>query len=259
MARLISENAAGTGVDPSKATVSEFLDRWDRDWAACNVQGKTLERYRDLIARRPHPETAARTVERDLQQAAARRRQGWKPALAQHRRLRPSRAAPCPRPRRDLGCCSSKRGFGRQTTQAEPRRNQDFDRRSNPTLFLDHLNGRTLRADRFVLARHRLPPRRSSGAAMERYRLERLAGAHSERSVEQTNRSGVRFKSPKTKNSRRNIAISPWLLADLRAHRLRQQERRLALGLGKAQTIPWSSPSGMAPRGHRIGSRKSSG
>ncbi len=50
LARLISENAAGTGVDPSKATISEFLDRWDRDWAACNVQGKTLERYRDIIA-----------------------------------------------------------------------------------------------------------------------------------------------------------------------------------------------------------------
>jgi hypothetical protein len=27
LARLISENAAGTGIDPTKATVSEFLDR----------------------------------------------------------------------------------------------------------------------------------------------------------------------------------------------------------------------------------------
>ena len=50
LARLVSENAAGTGVDPSKATVSEFLDRWDRDWASGNVEGKTIERYRELIA-----------------------------------------------------------------------------------------------------------------------------------------------------------------------------------------------------------------
>ena len=49
-----------------------------------------------------------------------------------------------------------------------------------------------------------------------------------ERSVEQTKKGGLRFKAPKTKNSRRNISISPWLLAELRAHRMRQQERRLS-------------------------------
>jgi integrase len=55
-----------------------------------------------------------------------------------------------------------------------------------------------------------------------------------ERSLEQTKKGGLRFKSPKTKNSRRNVSISPWLLAELRAYRARQQERRLSLGLGKA-------------------------
>lgn len=54
-----------------------------------------------------------------------------------------------------------------------------------------------------------------------------------ERSVEQT-KAGLRFKSPKTRNSRRNISVSPWLLAELRAHRARQQAQRLKLGLGKA-------------------------
>ena len=54
-----------------------------------------------------------------------------------------------------------------------------------------------------------------------------------ERSVEQT-KGSLRFKAPKTKNGRRNVSISPWLVAELRAHRAKQQERRLSLGQGKA-------------------------
>jgi integrase len=54
-----------------------------------------------------------------------------------------------------------------------------------------------------------------------------------ERSLEQT-KSVLRFKSPKTKKGRRNVVISPWLVAELRTHRARQQERRMALGLGRA-------------------------
>ena len=51
-------------------------------------------------------------------------------------------------------------------------------------------------------------------------------------SVGQT-KKGLRFKFPKTRNSRRNVSILPWLPAELKAHRARQQERRLAIGLGR--------------------------
>ena len=47
--KLIAANAAGEGVDPNRATIAEFIDRWDRDWAASNVSTKTLERYRQLL------------------------------------------------------------------------------------------------------------------------------------------------------------------------------------------------------------------
>ncbi|HEY0802871.1 MAG TPA: site-specific integrase [Steroidobacteraceae bacterium] len=53
-----------------------------------------------------------------------------------------------------------------------------------------------------------------------------------ERSLEQT-KGSLRFKSPKTKHGRRNVSISPWLAAELRSHRARQDERRLALGAGR--------------------------
>jgi integrase len=53
-----------------------------------------------------------------------------------------------------------------------------------------------------------------------------------ERSLEQT-KAGLRFKSPKTKHGRRTITIDPATVAELRAHRKGQAERRLTLGLGK--------------------------
>jgi integrase len=54
-----------------------------------------------------------------------------------------------------------------------------------------------------------------------------------ERSLEQT-KGSLRVKAPKTKNGRRNVTISPWLAAELRSHRARQDERRLSLGAGRA-------------------------
>jgi hypothetical protein len=37
LARLVAQNAAGEGVDPSRVTVAEFMQRWDRDWATGNI------------------------------------------------------------------------------------------------------------------------------------------------------------------------------------------------------------------------------
>ena len=56
-----------------------------------------------------------------------------------------------------------------------------------------------------------------------------------ERSLEQTKAGGLRFKSPKTKTSRRTISIPRAVVAELCLHRKAQQERWLALGLGKVR------------------------
>ena len=50
--------------------------------------------------------------------------------------------------------------------------------------------------------------------------------------IEQT-KAGLRFKLPKTKQSRRVIALSPSVVDLLRAHKVQQARERLALGLGK--------------------------
>src|SRR5262249_33940187 len=54
-----------------------------------------------------------------------------------------------------------------------------------------------------------------------------------ERSLEQTN-AGLAIKLRKTKAGRRIVSIRPSIAAELREHWHHQQERRLALGMGKA-------------------------
>lgn len=97
---------------------------------------------------------------------------------------------------------------------------------------LHHLQGRTLRPIvSFLLG---TGARRGEALALRWKDLNLDKGVvRIERSLEQT-KTGLRFKAPKTKKGRRNVAISPWLVAELRAHRARQQERRLSLGMGRA-------------------------
>lgn len=97
---------------------------------------------------------------------------------------------------------------------------------------LRHLEGRTLRPIvSFLLG---TGARRGEALALRWKDLDLDKGvARIERSLEQT-KGALRFKAPKTKNGRRNVSLSPWLVAELRDHRVRQQERRLSLGMGRA-------------------------
>src|SRR5579871_1991421 len=56
LVRLKAGVEAGNYVDPSRCTLGEYFDRWERDWAEINVSPKTLERYRELLKQhvRPH-------------------------------------------------------------------------------------------------------------------------------------------------------------------------------------------------------------
>jgi integrase len=53
-------------------------------------------------------------------------------------------------------------------------------------------------------------------------------------SIEQT-KAGLRIKEPKTKKSRRNVALPAVMVEWLRAHKRQQAEERLSLGLGKSK------------------------
>ena len=48
---LLTSIEAGTYVQPTKLTVSEFLETWLRDYAAVNVRARTFERYQSIVRR----------------------------------------------------------------------------------------------------------------------------------------------------------------------------------------------------------------
>ena len=98
---------------------------------------------------------------------------------------------------------------------------------------LRHLEGRTLRP--IVALALASGARRGELLALRLRDFKADAGTlRIERSLEQT-KGDLRFKSPKTKHGRRTIALPPAIVTELKAHLLRQQECRLALGLGRAK------------------------
>jgi integrase len=236
LARLVAENAAGTGIDPSKETLADFLDRWDRDWATANAEGKTLERYRELIALYIKPHIGAARMQRlrpvHLNELYGKLlRQGGKAG----RPLAPRTVGHVHRLlHRALGHAATW-GVVQQNVAAvvNPPRVTETEitilTEDQIRTVLQHLDGRTLRpVVSFLLG---TGCRRGEALAL-RWKDVDFAGARVriERSLEQT-KAGLRFKSPKTKNSRRNVSVSPWLLAELRADRTREQERQLACGV----------------------------
>jgi integrase len=55
-ARLITEMKDGAYVEHNRKSLNDFLDTWERDWAATNLSPKTSERYSELLRGyvRPH-------------------------------------------------------------------------------------------------------------------------------------------------------------------------------------------------------------
>src|SRR5437762_5297471 len=63
LVRLKAAADRGDYVDPSKATLAEFLDRWQA-WAATQVSAKTLERYKDLASHHIRPHLGASRIQK---------------------------------------------------------------------------------------------------------------------------------------------------------------------------------------------------
>jgi integrase len=228
LSRLVTQNAAGEGVDPSKATVAEFIERWERDWASANVSPKTLERYKQILRLNVVPHIGTMRVQKlrpvhlnelygKLQRTGGK---NGRPLSARsvghvHRVVH-----------RFLGHAATW-GVVSQNVAAVvgpppvPEGEITILTEDQIGATLRHLEGRTLRPIvSFLLG---TGARRGEALAL------RWKDLHLDKGIVRIER-----KSPKTKNGRRNVAISPWLIAELRAHRARQQERRLALGLGRA-------------------------
>jgi integrase len=239
LARLVSQNAAGEGVDPSKSTIAEFADRWERDWATANVGLKTLERYRQLLRLYVKPHIGSVRIQKlravhlnELYSALLRSggRNG-SPLSARsvghvHRVLH-----------RALGHAATWGVVSQNVASlvAPPPGPDDEIKilaEEQIGAILRHLEGRTLRPIvSFLLG---TGARRGEVLALRWSDVDfKKNVVRIERALEQT-KGSLRIKSPKTKKGRRNVTISPWLAAELRSHRARQDERRLSLGMGRA-------------------------
>jgi hypothetical protein len=82
-------NAKGEYVDPSKATLNDFIDRWERDWAKPNTSPKTFERYSELLRKYVRPRIGNTTIQKlrpvarsELYAALLQDRQGERGGLA---------------------------------------------------------------------------------------------------------------------------------------------------------------------------------
>ena len=239
LARLVSLNAAGEGVDPSKSTVAEFVDRWERDWATANVGPKTLERYRQLLRLYVKPHIGSvriqklRAVHLNELYSALLRSGGEGGAVLSarsvghvHRVLH-----------RALGHAATWGVISQNVASLvapPPVPDEEIKILTEEQIgaILRHLEGRSLRPIvSFLLG---TGARRGEALAVRWGDVNFQKNVVKiERSLEQT-KGSLRVKSPKTKNGRRSVTISPWLATELRSHRARQDERRLALGMGRA-------------------------
>jgi integrase len=240
LTELLSASARGVLVDPTKETLAEFIERWGRDWASINTSAKTSERYRQLLKLHVVPHIGAVLVQKlrathlnelyaKLLRAGGHEGRPLAPRTVGHVHRVLHRA---------LGHAVT---WGIAATNVaaliSPPPVPDSEiailTEDQVRTLLRHLQGRTLRPIvSFLLG---TGARRGEALALRWKDVDLDNGVvRVERSLEQTKAGRLRFKSPKTRHGRRNVSISPWLIAELRAHRTRQQERRLSLGQGKA-------------------------
>jgi integrase len=231
--RLITEMDAGAYVEHDKKSLYEFLDTWERDWMTTNVSPKTGERYSQLLRTCVRPYLGNKRMQ-------AIRAEDLNRLYGQlHERL----AARTVRHIHRL----LHRVFGHATKWGNIKRNvvalvdapkvapteaAVLQAAEIPQMFAA-LRGRIF----FPLAVVAL------GTGMRRGELLALRWSDAdldvgriqvERSLEQTDKHGLRIKAPKSARGRRSISLSPAVVAELRAHWKAQQEQRLALGLGKS-------------------------
>jgi integrase len=236
LTRLTASAINGTYVDPSKITVTEFLARWLKDWAAANTSPKTLQRYvqnvryinsniGELQLQRLRPAQLSELYATLLREGGRNGRKLSARSVGNVHRLLHA-------------ALTHAVAWGlilqNPSDSVSPPRSEAVEieilRDGEAKELLDRLRGTPL----YMIA--------VLGLATGMRRGEMLALRWSdiqdgkiqvERSLEQSKLGGLRFKMPKTKAGKRSISIPPSIVAELRRHRLTQQERWLALGLGR--------------------------
>jgi integrase len=239
LARLVAAFDDGTLVEPTKATVADYLRSWHDTAAALTLSPKTAERYRQLIERQIIPHLGAIPLQKLKPVHVA----NW------HATLLKSGG-------HDGGSLSARTvGHAHRVLHkalADAARHELLTRNpasvvSPPKVTASEIE--TLDADQVqaVLAAMRstvIYPqivmllstgmRRGELAGLQWADIDLDAGKlHIRRAVEKTKAHGLRIKEPKTRHGRRTISLPASAVEVLKAHRKAQLELRVQLGLGK--------------------------
>jgi integrase len=255
--RLIAELDAGAYVEPSKRTVVAYFEEWLRDWAPMRAGPKTLERYESLakhittaIGGAPMQQIRGADLARIYRDLAAK---GLSPRTIKHVHVLA----------RGIFRQALKLGDVKVDPTAQigaptvPAREAPVLRAEEIPVMLAAVHGTALYNTIAVLAlgtgmrRGELCALRWMDVDLDASRLE------VRQSLEQVRHQPPRFKEPKTKRSRRSISLAPSVIAELKAHRKRQLEQRMALGLGKppADTLVFTLADGRPCLPNDVGQR----
>jgi len=236
-ARLIAELAGGNYIEPSKTTLQEYFVEWLKHEKA-NVSPKTLQRYEELLLKNIAPVIGAITLNK---LSAAAVDGAWGKLLESGRRdgkggLSPRTVHHCRRVMLTAMEQAVKWDLLKRNPVAitrppkvERTKMQAYDADQTANL-IEAFRGTRMFMP--VLLAVMCGLRRGEIAAL-RWRDVDLSDNRRllsvRESAEQT-KEGVRYKEPKSGNAR-TVALSTTMLAELKAHRARQAEEQLRIGL----------------------------
>jgi integrase len=249
LAKLVTAAANGEQVDPSKLTVNEFLDRWERDWCAGNVSPKTRERYGELLRIHVRPTLGALKIQRLRPVHLS----GLYGALLRDSNLAARTVGHVHRAlHRALGHATAwdivqQNIAARVVPPRVAHQEMAILTPAQVRVVLETARGRAI----FPIATLALATgmRRGELLALRWQDIDlNRAKITVARSLEQT-KAGLRFKEPKTTHGRRTISLPATAVAELRTHWRAQQQQRLALGAGKSppDALVFADLNGRAP------------
>jgi integrase len=235
-AKIIAAASKGDYVEGSKETVAQFAERWLRDWTKGNTSNKTFDRYEELLRLHVSKHIGAMPIQRvratHLQAlyATLQRETGLsaRTVLHVHRVIH--------RMLRHAAQWGTVHQNVATLVDAPSVASTEIDILTSAQVqtVLKTLKGKPI----YTVAAVAL------GTGMRRGELLALrwqdvdldgASLRVERSLEQTKAGGLVFKAPKTRHGRRLVTLPPLpTVSELKTHWRTQQERRLALGQGKA-------------------------
>lgn len=252
--RILHALDTGGYAEPSRLTVGDYLESWLRDYAANNVSPYTLDRYESIV--RKHLIPALGSV-RMNQLTPVRIERYYATALESgrltHPRKRPEDGSKTPPPRgldpqtvvkhHRVLRTSLKRAVRLGLLVANP-----CDRVDPPKLprtemkALDEIGTeRLLAAARTsncpslyvaVLLAANTGMRRGEVLGLRWSDLDFDAGVLHVRRTLQRSKNSVVFGEPKSAASRRMLSLDEETLSELKSHKVRQSQTRLALGIG---------------------------